>query len=94
MTDILGRRTALAAVYLERYGVSLVFLYLAGTRVYTLLHFSGAEASPVEVIRQLIWVQLYLYTGILLLIGRRVATLPQKARDILLPLATDRKSVV
>lgn len=90
---ILGRRTALAAVYLERYGVSLVFLYLAGLRVHHLLHFgraerSALEASPVEVIRQLIWVQLYLYTGILLLIGRRVATPPQRARDILLPLAT------
>lgn len=94
MTNTLGRRAALAAVYFERYGVSLIFLCLAGIRVHQILHLrdaqrSGMDDSPViEVIRQLIWVQLYLYSGLLLLIGRRVATPPQKARDVLLPLAT------
>src|SRR5579859_336725 len=89
----LGRRTALAAVYIERYVISIVFFYLAFTGVQKLIALRdpgqvAAGSSPViEVIRQLIWIQLYLYSGLLLLVGRRVAALPQRLVDILLPLA-------
>ena len=90
----LGRSVAVAAVYIERYGISVVFFYLAGQRVHQLLALigsshSGADSAPVvEIIRQLIWIQLYLYSGVLLLLGRRVTALPQKIEDILLPLGT------
>jgi protein-S-isoprenylcysteine O-methyltransferase Ste14 len=90
----LGRRVAWAAVYGERYGVSLIFLGLAGLRLHQLLHLQGAERAELEaapvtgIIRQLIWVQLYVYFGLLLLVGRRVQSPPQKLADLLLPLAT------
>lgn len=90
----MGRRVALAAVYIERYGISLVFVYLAIQRVHQVLALTaaahpGADPSPIfEIIRQLIWIQLYLYSGVLLLLGRRVTSLPQKIEDILLPLCT------
>lgn len=90
----LGRSVGLAAVYIERYVISLVFFYLTFQRVHELLVLivnanPAAGATPViEIIRQLIWIQLYLYSGVLLLVGRRVTRLPEKPVDILLPLAT------
>jgi len=91
---ILGRRVALAAVYVERYGLSLVFLILAGNRIHRLIVLDPAERSQiaaaplVEILRQVMWVQLYGYAGILLLVGRRVVVPPQKLTDILLPVGT------
>ena len=90
----LGRRAGLAAIYVERYGVSLVFLCLAGFRVHRLLTLSGPERAEIEaaplvgVLRQVIWVQLYAYVGLLLLLGRRVTAPPQKIADVLVPLGT------
>jgi protein-S-isoprenylcysteine O-methyltransferase Ste14 len=90
----LGRRAALAAVYCERYGISVVFLCLAAYRLHRLVTASGAERSEIEaapfsnIIRQVIWVQLYIYWGVSLLVGRRVAALPEKFLDVILPLAT------
>jgi protein-S-isoprenylcysteine O-methyltransferase Ste14 len=88
----LGRRLALAAVYGERYGVSLVFLVLAGRGLRQLLAPSGPlrtaiAAAPLTTIVQLVvWVQLYVCMGLLLLLGRRVVSPPQKIADVLLPL--------
>jgi protein-S-isoprenylcysteine O-methyltransferase Ste14 len=88
----LGHRAGLAAVYMERYGVSLVFLCLAGFRLHRLLTMSGPEWAEIEaaplvgVLRQVIWVQLYAYVGLLLLLGRRVSAPPQKIADVLVPL--------
>jgi len=90
----LGRPLALAAVYIERYGISLVFFFLAIQRLRELFALvnaahSGTDSFPVaDIIRQLIWIQLYLYSGVLLLLGRRVTALPQRIEDILLPLGT------
>ena len=90
----LGRSVGLAAVYIERYGISLVFFFLTAQRVHQFMamaaaaHSNGAPPPIFDIIRQLIWIQLYLYSGILLLIGRRVTTPPQKLQDIILPLAT------
>jgi protein-S-isoprenylcysteine O-methyltransferase Ste14 len=90
----LGRPIALAAVYLERYGISIVFFFLAAQRLHQVLALtnaahSGSESFPLaDIIRQLIWIQLYLYSGVLLLLGRRVTALPQRIEDILLPLGT------
>jgi protein-S-isoprenylcysteine O-methyltransferase Ste14 len=90
----LGRRAALAAVYGERYGVSLVFLCLAGFRLHRLLTASGTERAQIEaapftgIISQVIWVQLYVYVGLLLLLGRRVMSPPQKLADLLIPLSS------
>lgn len=90
----LGRRAALAAVYAERYGLSVVFLCLAGLRLHRLLAFSelaraGSGTAPlVDIIREVIWVQLYVYVGLLLLLGRRVMTPPRTITDLLIPLGT------
>ena len=90
----LGRRAAWAAVYGERYGVSLVFLGLAGLGLHRLLSPGGAaraglEAAPLAgIIRQVIWVQLYVCAGLLLLLGRRVQSPPRTAADLLVPLGS------
>lgn len=90
----LGRRVALTAIYLERYGLSLVFFVLAGLRLHGLIvpdatERAQIEAAPVgEVLSRVIWVQLYIYVGLLLLIGRRVTVPPQKIEDLVLPLGT------
>jgi protein-S-isoprenylcysteine O-methyltransferase Ste14 len=90
----LSRRVALAAVYAERYGLSLVFFCLAGIRLHKLMVFGSAERAEIAaaplmgIIRQVIWLQLYIYTGLLLLLGRRVTALPQKLEDLVLPLGT------
>jgi len=90
----LGRGAALVAVYGERYVVSIIFLCLAADRMHRLITASGAERAAIEaapfttIIRQIIWAQLYVYWGLLLLLGRRVTGLPERFHDILLPLAT------
>jgi len=93
-TATLGRRAAWAAVYGERYIGSLVFLCLAGFRLHRLLHAGGAEraelaAAPItKIIGEVVWVQLYVYFGLLLLVGRRVQSPPRKVSDVFIPLGT------
>jgi protein-S-isoprenylcysteine O-methyltransferase Ste14 len=90
----LNRRVAQAAVFLERYALSLAFLAMAGVRLHHLIALDPAEraaiaAAPlVEVLRQVIWVQLYIYVGLMLLLGRRVTVPPRSFADLILPLAT------
>lgn len=94
LSSLWGRRVAWGAVYAERYGISLIFLGMAAHQLHALLAASPSVradlgTAPITgLIRQLIWVQLYLYFGLLLLLGRRVATPPQRLPDVLLPLAT------
>jgi protein-S-isoprenylcysteine O-methyltransferase Ste14 len=89
-----GRRIGLTAVYLERYGLSLVFIVLAGLRIHHLVALDPQErsqiaASPlVEILGQIVWVQMYLYVGLLLLFGRRVMAPPQNLTDLIIPLGT------
>lgn len=89
-----GRRAAWAAVYGERYLISIIFLALAAQRLHGLLTATGAERAAIQadpfttIIRQVIWVQLYVYWGVLLLLGRRVTALPEKFSEVLLPIAT------
>src|ERR1700733_9203939 len=90
----LGRRVGLAAVYLERYGLSLVFLVMAGFRIHRLMVMGQAEQSQIAaapltaILSQIIWVQLYLYVGLLLLFGRRVMSPPQTLKDLVVPVVT------
>lgn len=90
----LGRRAALVAIYGERYVVSIIFLGLAVFHVNRLIHATGAERAEIQaapfttVIRQVTWVPLYIYWGLLLLLGRRVTALPERLLEILLPVAT------
>src|SRR5580698_8245294 len=90
----LGRRVGLAAVYLERYGLSLVFLFMAGLRIHQLVLMGQAERAQVAaapltgILSQIIWVQLYLYVGLLLLFGRRVMSPPQNLMDLVIPVGT------
>ncbi|MDR3377491.1 MAG: isoprenylcysteine carboxylmethyltransferase family protein [Verrucomicrobiae bacterium] len=89
-----GRRAAAVAVYGERYVVSIIFLCLAAYYLHRLLHATGSDRAAIQaapfttVIRQVIWIQLYVYWGLLLLLGRRVTALPERFSDVLLPLAT------
>ncbi len=87
----LDRKAALAAIYTERYVLSLVYLCLAGIEFHNLRvglpRQPGTEsAALVEVIRHVNWLLLNLFVGLLLLLGRRVAVPPQKLNDILVPL--------
>jgi protein-S-isoprenylcysteine O-methyltransferase Ste14 len=88
----LGRKTALTAVYAERYVLSFIFLYLAWIDLHKLWaggpgQFGTERALLVEIARHVIYLQLQVYTGFLLLLGRHAAVLPQNFKDLLLPLA-------
>jgi protein-S-isoprenylcysteine O-methyltransferase Ste14 len=88
----LGRRIALIAIYFERYGLSLLFFILAALRIHQLMVFGPKEhaevnAAPlVGILKEVIWVQMYVCIGLLLLFGRRVMSLPQKLEDLIIPL--------
>jgi protein-S-isoprenylcysteine O-methyltransferase Ste14 len=89
----LGRKTALTAVYAERYVLSFVFLYLAWIDLHKLWagglgQYGTERVLLVEIARHVIYSQLQVYTGFLLLLGRRATVLPQNFKDLLVPLAT------
>jgi protein-S-isoprenylcysteine O-methyltransferase Ste14 len=101
---ILGRRAASAAVYFERYGLSLIYLYFAWVEFHIVLNLARVEiplwhfirAQPLitqnallaEAARHVVAVLLNLFTGFLLLLASRPAVPPQKIRDVLVPLLT------
>src|SRR5215469_9352824 len=101
---ILGRRAALAAVYFERYGLSLIYLYFAWIEFHTVLNLARIEiplfqlirAEPLitqnaifaDAARHVVLLLLNLFTGIFLLLGSRAAVPPQKVKDVLVPLLT------
>ncbi|MGH7993937.1 MAG: methyltransferase family protein, partial [Limisphaerales bacterium] len=92
MLKTLSRRAALAAVYAERYGLSLVYLGLAGSEFHKLwLVWVGAPSASgtaaVGAASHVIALMLNFFVGILLLLGRRADVPPQNLRDILIPLA-------
>jgi len=93
MLKTLSRRAALAAVYAERYGLSLVYLCLAGNEFHKLQLIwlgpaSASGAAAVEAARHVIALLLNFFVGVLLLLGRRADVPPQQPRDVLIPLAT------
>jgi len=88
----LSARTALAAVRLERYGLSLAYLVLGSYHAYSLWSGGpgravGDGALLVGIARQVIQLQLELYVGVLLLLGRRATVLPRTLKDVVIPLA-------
>jgi len=88
-----NHRAALTAIYTERYGLSLVYLCLTWIEFRKpWLGWSGPPATEgavlVQTSRHLIQVLLFLFTALLLLLGRRAAVLPQSLKGILIPLAT------
>lgn len=103
MLKLTGRKMVMAAVYGERYVLSLVYLYFAWIEWHTIWYFVGHEflmlrltwiEPPVtrdtvfaEVARHVVAFLLNFSTGIFLLLGRRTVMLPQKLRDIFVPLA-------
>ena len=89
----LGRKTALTAVYAERYVLSLIFLYLGWIDLHKLWaggpgQYGTERALLVGIAHHVIYSQLQIYTGLLLLLGRRAAVPPQNFKDLLVPLAT------
>jgi len=89
MLKILGRKAAWAAVYAERYLLSLVYLYFAWMqfRLLWLVWFHSSDAVFVPMARHAVALLLNFFVGILLLLGRRAAVPPQKLKDVLVPLA-------
>lgn len=89
----LGRRAAMAAIYLERYGLSLVYLGLAGYQLHQMWVFDAAERAAlgtnplVGIAQQIIRMQLNGYIGVMLLLGARVTVPPQNFKDLFIPLA-------
>jgi protein-S-isoprenylcysteine O-methyltransferase Ste14 len=89
----LGRKAALTSIYSERYVLSLVFLYLAWIDLHK-LWVSGPGQYDTErdllsiLAPHVVYWQLQVYTGFLLLLGRRATVPPQNIQDILVPLAT------
>ncbi|HTY88015.1 MAG TPA: isoprenylcysteine carboxylmethyltransferase family protein [Candidatus Acidoferrum sp.] len=87
----LGRRSALAAVVFERYGLSLAYLGLGAYHLHR-LWINGPGQPNVDgtllagIARQVIQLQLEVYVGVLLLVGRRAVVLPQTLQDVLVPL--------
>jgi protein-S-isoprenylcysteine O-methyltransferase Ste14 len=93
MTGILGRSVARAAIFFERYGLSLIFFYYAWEHANWILasksEFELIQAHPViEIFRQVVWLLFDIFTGLVLLFGRRVAVLPKDVKDLLVPLVT------
>lgn len=102
MLKTLGHKAALTAVYAERYGLSLVYLYFAWIEFHTVLYFIGnnlqilrlVSIEPLatqgivlaEVARHVIAFLLNFFTAVLLLLGRQPAVLPQRLKDIVVPL--------
>ena len=93
MPTMLNRRTALIAVYTERYVLSLVYLYLAWIELQKpWLGWNGQPATEgavvVQTSRHLTQVLLFFFTALLLLLARRAAVHPQTLKGIFIPLAT------
>lgn len=93
MLKTLGHKAALTAVYIERYILSLIYLYLTWVEFHKLrLLWAGppdhSGAAAVEVARHVILLMLNFFVAVLLLLGRRAAVPPQTLKDIFIPLAT------
>lgn len=97
-----SRKMALIAVYVERYGLSLVYLYFAWTEFHVVWPLAQNEIHLLQIIwieplvtksavfaetgRHVIMLLLNLFTGVFLLLGRRTAMSPQSVKDVLVPL--------
>ena len=83
-------KSASATVYIERYVLSLVYLYLAWREVGWLsaVTTNPAGAAFADVSKHVILLLLDLFITAVLLLGRRPVTLPQNLKEILVPLAT------
>ncbi len=103
MVNLVRRRMAWAAIYGERYALSLVYLYFAWIEWHTVWYFAGhgfqmlrlAWIEPpdtrgavlAEFARHVVALLLNFSTAVFLLAGRRPAVPPQKYGDIFVPLA-------
>jgi protein-S-isoprenylcysteine O-methyltransferase Ste14 len=93
MLKTLSPRAASLAVHAERYGLSVVYLYLTWVEFHKLwliwLGPPGASgAVAVEAARHVILLMQDFFVAALLLLGRRAAVPPRNSRDIVIPLAT------
>ena len=89
----LYRRAGSAALYVERYGLSLAYFCLAGYHLHRLWIGGAGQAGNerallASIAPQIIQSQLEIYVGVLLLLGRRAVVPPQTVQDVLVPLAT------
>lgn len=94
-------KTALAAVYAERYVLPLAYLYFASIEFRAVQTLAWNEIHLIKILwleplvtksavfaetaRHVIALLLNLFTGIFLLLGRRAAVLPQRVKDVLVP---------
>jgi protein-S-isoprenylcysteine O-methyltransferase Ste14 len=101
---VLGRKAALAVVYAEKYALPFAYLYFAWVEFHTAWYLIQKEfpllqiilAQPpatksavfAELAHHVVLLLLNFFTGIFLLLGRRATVLPQKLKDVLVPLIT------
>ena len=88
-----NRILALIAGYTERYVLSVVFLCLASAEIKKIRGILAGWFAPettvfIDVIHHLILLLLGVFTGLLLLVGRRAEVPPERLKFILIPLAT------
>jgi protein-S-isoprenylcysteine O-methyltransferase Ste14 len=93
MSTTLNRKTAMIAVFTERYVLSVLFLYLTWFELRKpWLGWNGQPATGgavfIETSRHVNLLLLDFFTALLLLLGRRTVVLPQKLKGILIPLVT------
>jgi protein-S-isoprenylcysteine O-methyltransferase Ste14 len=89
----LDRTIILIAIYTERYGLSVLYLWLAAKEcqsIWGILSGQSVAGSAVliDAGRHLTVLLLTLFTSLLLLLGRRADVPPEKLKFILIPLAT------
>ncbi len=88
---ILGRKATLSVVYAERYVLPLVFFCLAWIDLHK-LWVNGPEQNGTEnlmlagIARHVLYSQMQIYVGFLLLLGRCTAVPPKNLKDFLVPL--------
>jgi protein-S-isoprenylcysteine O-methyltransferase Ste14 len=92
MVKTLGPKVALLMVHVERYGLSLVYLYLTWVEFHKLWLIwlsppNHSSAAAVVAARHVILLMLNLFVAVLLLLGRRAAVPPQTPGDVIIPLA-------
>ena len=102
MFKTFNRKAALAAVYIEQYVLPLVYLLFAWMEFRIVLSLARSELPLWQIIlaqppvtktaifadagRHIVLLLLNLFTALFLLMARRIDVLPQKAKDVIVPL--------
>lgn len=95
MLSILSRKAVAASGFVERYVLSLVYLFFAWSEFHTLALLSLDSSGPagiegiafIHAVKHMTLLLLQLFIGVLLLFGKNPASQPRNLRELLVPLA-------